>query len=177
MFDVHKPEGMAGLSVCPHLVGMIPIVIPIVVPFKGSFWPMVLISFVLHQMGPIRHLEVWSCLTGWWFGCHLLFSHILGMSSSQLTHIFQRGGPTTNQLIIWSFPKSERVTLIASKVAWNVRWLRVFRETHGDGWGSPKLWLRNPISPLHEIHNAPLREPYGFLVVPKKRKTFIVIPE
>ena len=29
--------------------------------------------------------------TGWWFGCHFLFSHILGMSSSQLTFIFFRG--------------------------------------------------------------------------------------
>ena len=29
----------------------------------------------------------------WYF----LFSHILGISSSQLTNIFQRGGPTTNQ--------------------------------------------------------------------------------
>ena len=29
--------------------------------------------------------------TGWWFGTWILFSHILGSSSSQLTHIFQRG--------------------------------------------------------------------------------------
>ena len=34
---------------------------------------------------------------GWWFGCNFLFSHTLGMSSSQLTNIFQRGGPTTKQ--------------------------------------------------------------------------------
>ena len=37
--------------------------------------------------------------SGWWFGCHFLFYHILGMSSSQLTNIFQRGGPTTNQFL------------------------------------------------------------------------------
>ena len=30
-------------------------------------------------------------VSGWWFGCHFLFSHILGMSSSQLTFIFFRG--------------------------------------------------------------------------------------
>ena len=30
---------------------------------------------------------------------HFLFSDILGMSSSQLTHIFQRGRSTTNQLL------------------------------------------------------------------------------
>ena len=41
-------------------------------------------------------------MTGWWFGCHefSIFPLILGMSSSQLTdHFFQRGGPTTNQII------------------------------------------------------------------------------
>ena len=32
-----------------------------------------------------------STITGWWFGCHFLFSHILGISSSQLTFIFFRG--------------------------------------------------------------------------------------
>ena len=42
-------------------------------------------------------------VTGWWFGCHFLFSHILGISSSQLTNIFQRGGPTTNQVSIYIY--------------------------------------------------------------------------
>ena len=32
-------------------------------------------------------------------GLEHCFFHILGMSSSQLTHIFQRGGSTTNQTI------------------------------------------------------------------------------
>ena len=35
--------------------------------------------------------------TGWWFGCHFLFSHILGTIIPIDYHIFQRGGPTTNQ--------------------------------------------------------------------------------
>ena len=35
----------------------------------------------------------WLVVTGTW----LLFFHILGMSSSQLTHIFERGRSTTNQ--------------------------------------------------------------------------------
>ena len=31
---------------------------------------------------------IWhTYIPGWWFGCHFLFSHILGMSSSQLTII------------------------------------------------------------------------------------------
>ena len=40
-----------------------------------------------------------SIISGWWFGTWILFSHILGMSSSQLTNsiIFQRGRSTTKQ--------------------------------------------------------------------------------
>ena len=34
---------------------------------------------------------------GWWFGCHFLFSHILGIIIPIDVHIFERGGPTTNQ--------------------------------------------------------------------------------
>ena len=42
----------------------------------------------------------WS---GWWFGTWILFSHILEMSSSQLTFIFFRGVATTNQWLLgWS---------------------------------------------------------------------------
>ena len=40
---------------------------------------------------------------GWWFGTSILFSHILGMSSSQLTFIFFRGvaQPPTSH---WLYP-------------------------------------------------------------------------
>ena len=53
-------------------------------------------SWFLHQpkMRPTKHFD-WLVVTGTW----LLFSHILGMSSSQLTHIFQRGRYTTNQVM------------------------------------------------------------------------------
>ena len=37
-------------------------------------------------------------IAGWWFGTSVLFSHILGMSSSRLTFIFFRGVQTTNQI-------------------------------------------------------------------------------
>ena len=36
--------------------------------------------------------------SGWWSGTWLLFFHILGISSSQLTNIFQRGRYTTNPM-------------------------------------------------------------------------------
>ena len=38
-----------------------------------------------------RSFEIVFSITGWWFGTSILFSHILGMSSSQLTFIFFRG--------------------------------------------------------------------------------------
>ena len=46
----------------------------------------------------VEHLE--DFIAGWWFGTWILFFHILGMSSPQLTNsiIFQRGRSTTNQL-------------------------------------------------------------------------------
>ena len=41
-----------------------------------------------------------QCFSGWWFGCHFLFSHILGIIIPIDFHIFQRGGPTTNQFLL-----------------------------------------------------------------------------
>ena len=40
------------------------------------------------------------CITCWWFGTCLIFRLILGISSSQLTFIFFRGGETINQIIV-----------------------------------------------------------------------------
>ena len=54
---------------------------------------------------------IWQCSkTGWWFGT-CLFSHIFGMSSSQMTFKFFRGvGSTTNQIMTalcsWFFKAS-----------------------------------------------------------------------
>ena len=42
-------------------------------------------------------------LSGWWFGCHEFYFPIYWESSSQLTNIFQRGGPTTNQTVCYIF--------------------------------------------------------------------------
>ena len=36
---------------------------------------------------------------GWWFGTKKIFSHILGIIIPIDFHIFQRGGPTTNQFL------------------------------------------------------------------------------
>ena len=48
-------------------------------------------------------LSMWifGMITGWWFGCHFLFSQKYWEfhHPNWRTHIFQRGGPTTNQII------------------------------------------------------------------------------
>ena len=64
----------------------------------------------------------WLIIAGWWFGCHLDYFPInIGLhSSSQLTNIFQRGGPTTNQIGF------------ATLQGWQYGG---FSE-----WGCPKLW-------------------------------------
>jgi hypothetical protein len=60
---------------------------------------------------------LYGVIPGWWFGTWLLFSHILGMSSSQLTHIFQRGRlkPPTRYGIGLSHGSSRK---IASQPPW-----------------------------------------------------------
>ena len=52
------------------------------------------------EFGGVLTKEANCCksISGWWFGTSILFSHILGMSSSQLTFIFFRGVQTTNQI-------------------------------------------------------------------------------
>ena len=49
---------------------------------------------------------------GWWFGTSILFSHILGFSSSQLTNSYFSEGfkPTTNQE--WKTPSRPQVFVI-----------------------------------------------------------------
>ena len=51
--------------------------------------------------------------TGWWFGTSILFSHILGIVIPIDFHIFQRGGPTTNQKTT-----SKDSTCVPSKSVW-----------------------------------------------------------
>ena len=45
----------------------------------------------------LPHPNPWW-MSGWWFGCHFLCFHILGIIIPIDFHIFQRGGPTTNQM-------------------------------------------------------------------------------
>ena len=70
--------------------------------------------------------------SGWWFGCHFLFSHILGMSSSQLTFIFFRGvaqPPTRNGWTPMTMARFDARwnTKTASKTTLAPRWMTPWR--------------------------------------------------
>ena len=54
--------------------------------------------WVNHGQSLEKKYYVYIYISGWWFGTWLLFFHILGISSSQLTFIFFRGVETTNQI-------------------------------------------------------------------------------
>ena len=43
----------------------------------------------------------WKSYSGWWFGCHFLFSHILGIIIPIDFHIFQRGSNHQPEMIRW----------------------------------------------------------------------------
>ena len=47
--------------------------------------------------------EKMRSLSGWWFGCHFLFSHILWMSSSQLTNSYCSEGWVSNHQAVMVF--------------------------------------------------------------------------
>ena len=76
-------------------------------------------------------------MTGWWFGCHFFyFSRNIGLLIIPIdVHIFQRGGPTTNQMIFWT-----------GKNPLKVMTKRMHRESSpkraGDSPGNPS-WLGN----------------------------------
>ena len=64
-----------------------------------GWWPLVNQGPTLRQQNGLLW-QRYSTKTGWWFGCHFSFSHILGISSSQLTNSYFSEGwlKTTNQL-------------------------------------------------------------------------------
>ena len=68
--------------------------------FTALVYPLMIVEGFCRILERLRR-KLGRCMFGWWFGCHFYHSPIqLGMSSSQLTfiYIFQRGGPTTNQM-------------------------------------------------------------------------------
>ena len=55
------------------------------------------IYWVSNHLSKTRYISTYNWLVVWW-NINFIFPLILGISSSQLTHIFQRGGPTTSQM-------------------------------------------------------------------------------
>ena len=94
-------------------------------------------------------------LSGWWFG-FFLFSHLLGIIIPIDFHIFQRGGPTTNQLWIcenhmavyggftWRLDfymvGSKRFSWLVNKFStWFPQKKSCEKTSRGDGWTS--VWV------------------------------------
>ena len=50
--------------------------------------------------GPEKSLESHT-MSGWWFGTFSIFPYIGLLIIPIDFHIFQRGGPTTNQMLLW----------------------------------------------------------------------------
>ena len=81
--------------------------------------------------------------TGWWFGCHFLFSHILGIIIPIDVPIFQRGGPTTNQ---------QNNTYIAIDIMDHYPFqMGIFPEINHPFWGCP--YSRNPPHMVDKSNN------------------------
>ena len=74
-----------------------------------------------------RRIQLGDILSGWWFGTWILFFHVLGISSSQLTKsiIFQRGNPSYSPCTL-PLPKHRRIQCGASSPSWamnKIPWL------------------------------------------------------
>ena len=89
---------------------------PVIPPLSSGDFPIDVVKPIINH--PPNHQ---SAITGWWFGTSILFSHILGIIIPIDVHIFQRGGPTTNQIIIHiNHCESPLVTVLLVFTAWNL---------------------------------------------------------
>ena len=73
-------------------------------PRIGTIWSYIVSIRFLQLVAMLSFVFCVFKFAGWWFGTWILFFHMLGMSSSQLTNsmIFQRGRSTTNQITMLS---------------------------------------------------------------------------
>ena len=79
-------------------------------------------------------------MTGWWFGTSILFSHILGMSSSQLTNIFQRDSNHQPDDILTFSQKCDSSEIRSSR--------NVFENTDNTGLGVAQRCATKTLSTL-----------------------------
>ena len=90
----------------------------------------------------LENIRTWINLAGWWFGTFSIFPYIGFLIIPIDVHIFQRGGPTTNQL---GLP-----TKAAPCVCF-------FEESRRDQWASSPTLISQHFSPLSLMRFA-LRE-------------------
>ena len=93
---------------------------------------------------------LYNWISGWWFGtCNVLFFHILGISSSQPTDIFQRGRYTTNQIwLIHAYPTMQRLGACWERFGYPIHPVLI--------WKEPANNLRNWVSQPQDSHYYPV---------------------
>ena len=85
-------------------------------------WSMLLLCSAIQNVYMTQHVcfQDWNQLNGWWFGTFFIFPYI-GRHFSQLTHVFQRGRSTTNQIngvITWFTPKGSQMIPGCHSLGW-----------------------------------------------------------
>ena len=82
--------------------------------------------------------------TGWWFGTFFIFPYIGNVIIPIDVHIFQRGGPTTNQILTWFFVW-HAIFRCFSK-SWGVLLLDIPAGVFVERWDFPTVgWLEKKI--------------------------------
>ena len=113
----------------------------------------VLMNILLSAVLFVFSILVWSSvISGWWFGCHFLCSHILGFESSQLTNsYFSRTG--------WPWPTNQYIVIIviAAKIS----------TIHGMSVGILTEWAKQRGLSLEPCRRpaSPCRRPLGWSVL------------
>jgi len=115
-----------------------------------SLYPIILLNNCrITTIYHIHYSAISAISTGWWFGTFGLFFHILGMSSSQLTHIFQRGwNHHQPAIVMWLYHHVSTIswTIVTILNYSNYRYILNYPQ-----WSipmiNPMLWLRRRPNP------------------------------
>ena len=137
-------------------------------PEERSDWPKNFVSETPGSEFRNKHGHLWCQYTGWWFGCHFLFSHILGCCPhpNWRTHIFQRGGYTTTNQICFNMVCSLLFPWPAQDlyISWNVDASCWIQRNMG---GSP---LAKPLVSPWEFHQISQEKTCFFRVAVSHKK-------
>ena len=115
------------------------------IPIPTGFWGL---SFNYHTY------------SGWWFGCHFLFSHILGCCHhpNWRTHIFQRGGPGPPTSIVCYIQQLWIVIHVRINGMMKSPLRRGHRDSREGLWGVPWMAVgKDPAWNPWEIHGKSMK--------------------